>query len=282
MLDLELEVLRVRKIQLEIAKLVSENSFKIPIHLALGHESIAVSLIASLKKRDSLFCTHRNLHYQVACGKKLDEIIQYYKQADSNNSLGSMNFSDLQGPIIYSSSILGNNLPVATGYALSNKYRRLESAVFVVTGDGAIEEGTFYESLLFAKSQNLSIIYVIENNSWSLASNISERRAEIDLGMLCSSLKIDYHKFESNEVGDYSKNLAMFRKETLEKKSPIVVEVILTTLGGYFVDEPTSKRFVNYHAGSVKQLPDEVLYFSDDKSDPVSLYKNRIEDLSVF
>ena len=56
-----------------------------------------------------------------------------------------------------------------------------DKVVFVVTGDGAIEEGSLWESLVFMKSNNLNVIIIIENNQWSLGTKIEERRCKIDL-----------------------------------------------------------------------------------------------------
>ena len=60
-----------------------------------------------------------------------------------------MNLSNPEKNIIYSSSILGNNLAVGSGFALANKLKKQNSVVFIVTGDGAIEEGFFMKVYYF-------------------------------------------------------------------------------------------------------------------------------------
>ena len=152
------QIIRLRLSQLIVNDQYKKGEFKIPIHLALGYESLAVAVDNSMANTDSLFLTHRNIHYNLArIGTLREEMDEYRlkKTGIARGHLGSMNLSNPNKNIVYSSSILGNNLPVATGYALGNKVNNKNGVAFVVTGDGAIEEGSFYESLIFMRSNNL-------------------------------------------------------------------------------------------------------------------------------
>ena len=275
------ELLRIRSAQIEIAELVSQNKFKFPVHLALGHEAIAVGVINAKQDADVLLCTHRNIHYQLASGTQIEDLIKYLSTSDlegnESNFLGLMNLMDSNKKIIYTSSILGNNLAVGTGYALGNKVKSLNQATWVITGDGAIEEGIFYESLLFAKSNNLKIIFVVENNKWSLASEISERRVDIDLSLLANSMNIEFFKLEGNDTVDYIRALSDIRVGLNNNASPVIVEVELTTLGGYFVEEPNGPRYINYHAGSIKNLDFNSKIISESEEDPLFVFQKNLE-----
>ena len=176
----------------------------------------------------------------------------------ANGQLGSMNLSNPDKNIYYSSSILGNNLPVGCGYALGNKMKNHNGVVFITTGDGAVEEGSFYESLLFLKSNYLSSVVIIENNGWSLGTRIKERRANIDFSKLAQSLNIEFLLLEGNDPFEYLEKLNIIRSKALEKHSPILIEVKVTTLGYWFMeskDHPNGK-FINYHAGPAPKVDD--------------------------
>ena len=154
------KIIWIRIAQIIINERYKKGDFVIPIHLAMGHESIAVAVNSVIKEFDSLFLTHRNIHYNLARMDTLkEELDEYYlkKTGLAKGKLGSMNLSNPDKNIIYSSSILGNNLAVGSGYALANKLKNQNGVVFIVTGDGAIEEGAFYESLLY----NFSPTYLI-------------------------------------------------------------------------------------------------------------------------
>ena len=74
---------------------------------------------------------------------------------------------------------------MAAGFAIAKQRQGQDAVVFVVTGDGAIEEGAFYESLVLMKSLSLRVVIVVENIVWALVTRISERRCPINLGGIC-------------------------------------------------------------------------------------------------
>lgn len=253
-LSLAREVLRLRVSQILINDRYKAKLFRVPIHLALGHEAIAVGVASARGRADQLVLPHRNLHYNLACGAALRAIVNEFLLLESGlagGKYGSMNLINPKAGIIYSSSILGNNLCVSTGVALAEKVTSSGAATFVVTGDGAMEEGAFYETLLLAVSQELPIIVIVENNEWSLASKIDERRAPIDVGGLAQACGADYLRLAGNDVFKYAEALSDARQQVLAAKRPVVIETILKTLGDW--RQPTQEfpegKYINYHAG---------------------------------
>ena len=266
-----ISMIRNRIYQHLIKEKIREKKFLVPIHLAMGHEAIATAIKFSCINIDSIFCTHRNLHYNVAFSKSfLSEYNELILSKDSNSQgkLGSMNLFDPNTPIKYSSSILGNNLAIACGYAFSNKSDN-NSIVYAVTGDGAIEEGIFYEALLFAKSMGLKIIFIVENNSWSLATKIIERRSPIDLKKLSDSFDIGYTNLKTNDVVEYVNAINLARNHVVTQSLPHIIEVNLSTLGYMYTEEG---RCINYHAGLAKNISlsvDDVILSRKDNEDPL-------------
>ena len=253
------EILRLRFGQLVVNEKYKAGQFKIPIHLAMGHEAIAVAVDLMMDEKDKLVLSHRNIHYNLARTGTLRPVLDEYllkKEGLAYAELGSMNLASEEKGVIYASSILGNNLPVATGLALAEKVKRSGGLVIVVTGDGAIEEGAFYESLLFMKSNALGVLVIIENNRWSMHTKIEERRTEIDLPKLAASLGAGYEKLDGNDVYRYVEKLKEVKKKILEDKKPVVLEVNVTTLGGWYVEdkERKEKRFIHPHAGPLPEI----------------------------
>jgi TPP-dependent pyruvate/acetoin dehydrogenase alpha subunit len=181
------KICELRSIQLDINRSIISGEFLIPIHLAIGHEAIAVSVGEVLESEDKLLLTHRNIHYQLALNATKDQLNSEYilsQKGLAEGKLGSMNLMNPKKGNIYTSNILGNNLAVSLGIALASKMNSNQGVIWAVTGDGAIEGGTFYESILIASSLNLPIIFLIENNFWSLGTSITERRISINLELL--------------------------------------------------------------------------------------------------
>jgi len=248
------QLIWLRLSQMLVNERYKNGDFKIPIHLALGHESLAVAVDRAMGHNDNLILSHRNIHYNlIKMGSLIEEMNEYYLKDTgiANGHLGSMNLSNPEKSIAYTSSILGNNLGVATGYALGNKVFAKNGVVFVVTGDGGIEEGSFWESLVFMKSNHLRAIIIVENNQWSLGTKIEERRCNIDLDKLANSLGIEYLSLRGNDPFDYIKMVSSCRAKSVDKNTPVIIEVHLTTLGYWYMEtqEYPEGKFINYHAG---------------------------------
>ena len=138
------KILWLRLAQMTVNELYKNKEFVVPIHLALGHESLAVAVDSAMGNNDNLFLSHRNIHYNLTKMQSLkEELDEYYlrKSGIGKGQLGSMNLFNKDKNISYTTSILGNNLPVGCGFALGNKIKDENGVVFIVTGDGAVEEG---------------------------------------------------------------------------------------------------------------------------------------------
>jgi TPP-dependent pyruvate/acetoin dehydrogenase alpha subunit len=263
----------MRAIQLNINKRMLEGKFQIPIHLAIGHEAVSACLAEAFSPSDKLLLTHRNIHFQLAFGATEEQLTNEYMLKPSglaSGKLGSMNLMNPKTGNIYTSNILGNNFSVALGIAFSLKLKKQNGVVWIITGDGAIEEGAFYESVLIASSLKLPIVFVVENNKWSLGTSILERRIEIDLCKFADSMKVGFQSLKDNDINNYLITMQKTREIAEVTTQPQVLEVEVHSLGGFYVaEDQDSKRFINYHAGAIKIEPDENGIFEKNSTDPV-------------
>ena len=244
---------------LMINELIKERRFSVPIHLALGHETIAVAVAAALQPHDRLLLTHRNIHYNLACNPSFRKEIDEYllrEEGLAGGQNGAMNLTNPDAGIIYTSSILANCLPVATGVAMAQRVNRRGAATFALTGDGALEEGAFYEALMIANSLKLPLVVVIENNEWSMHTRIDERRCPLNLQDMASAFGMKVYRVAGNDLGSCCDTLRRVRDETSMSCKPCIVEVMLSTLGDFTVqDENTPQgRLINYHTGAVHHV----------------------------
>ncbi len=253
------EVLRVRISMLMINELIKKKAFSVPIHLALGHEAIAVAVAAAMRPSDRLLLTHRNIHYNLACNPSLRREIDEYLLRESGlagGQNGAMNLTNPDAGVIYTSSILANCLPVATGVAMGQWVSGGDAVTIALTGDGALEEGAFYETLMIANSLNLPLVVVIENNEWSMHTRIDERRCAIDLESIAAAFGMKFYRLAGNDLNLYCDTLRNVRNETSAARKPCMVEVSLSTLGDYTVVEEGSSqgRYINYHTGALTHV----------------------------
>src|SRR5688572_10429413 len=189
------EILRLRFWQHILNEMLKKKAFRIPVHLAFGYEALAVAVDRTLAESDVLCVSHRNAEYNLVRLKSLTKAIEHYQMAATSPAgpkMGSMNLAADGTNIIYASSILGNNLPVGAGVAFNRKIRETEGVVFVATGDGAMEEGAFWETMIFARSHELRLVVIVENNDYAMSSTIAERRSPVDLSKVCDGIGIVY------------------------------------------------------------------------------------------
>lgn len=271
---LALAVLKNRYWQHLVNEGLKKNAFSVPVHCAFGHEAIAASISEVMESEDQLVLTHRNIAYNLARIGSLAPLWSEYKHLSSGAGggvLGSMNLANPAYGVVYTSSILGNNMPVGCGLALGNVVLERKGVVIVLTGDGAMEEGTIYESMEMAKYQRLPWLLIIENNHFAMSSTIDERRSPIDIMSLCRALGVTYELLRGNDVFSYVAKLKTIRK-AVASGQPAVVEVDLKNLyrhAGPTPGWPTDPMNIDIQRGLVVECSSD---------DPVHVLKENLPD----
>jgi TPP-dependent pyruvate/acetoin dehydrogenase alpha subunit len=225
------DVLRIRYWHHVLNEALKKRQFKVPIHLAFGHEAAAVAMNQVMGPTDRLCLSHRNVAYNLARSKSLDAVLRHYRLSAPSTAgahMGSMNLATEGTGIAYSSSILGNNLAVAAGIAMHRSLVSKSGVVFALTGDGAMEEGVFWETLVFSKSHRLPMVIVIENNNCSMSSTIAQRRCSINISQLCAAVGSEYFG-AAGAVLEEVEDVLRAARECAVEGSPACVELNLST-----------------------------------------------------
>ncbi len=150
-----------------------------PTHLSIGQELVPSVLSLFWKKNDYAVSTHRGHAHYLAKGGDLNKMIaEIYgkKTGSSKGKGGSMHLIDLNVNFMGTSAIVGNSIPVGVGLALSSTIMNKKNISYVFFGDGATEEGVFFESLNFSAVKSLPVIFICENNLYSVYSSLRERQ----------------------------------------------------------------------------------------------------------
>lgn len=150
-----------------------------PVHLCTGQEAVAAGVGLALRAEDLMVSTHRAHGHYLAKGGDLPRMIaEMYGKATgcASGRGGSMHLIDEAAGFMGSMSILGGTIPVGTGLGLAIQLRGEDRVSCVFLGDGATEEGVFFESLNFALLRRLPVLYVCENNLYSVMSPLSVRQ----------------------------------------------------------------------------------------------------------
>jgi TPP-dependent pyruvate/acetoin dehydrogenase alpha subunit len=173
------QMLRIRMVEERIADLYSEQEMRCPVHLSIGQEAVAVGVCSTLSVLDWALSGHRNHAHYLAKGGNLKRMLaEIYGKATgcSGGKGGSMHLTDLDAGFLAATPIVGSTIPIAVGAALSATMRGEDRVVAVFFGDGATETGVFHESLNIAIVKNLPVLFVCENNLYSVYSPLTVRQ----------------------------------------------------------------------------------------------------------
>lgn len=179
LINLYFSMLRIRRIEEAIAERYKEQKMRTPVHLSIGQESIAAIVGSQLHHDDYCVSTHRaHAHYLAKGGSLKAMIAEIYGKVTGccRGRGGSMHLIDRTVGFMGSTAIVGNTIPIGVGLGLSLKLSRKEKISCIFLGDGAIEEGVFFESLNFAVLKKLPVLFICENNRYSVYSPFTKRQ----------------------------------------------------------------------------------------------------------
>ncbi|MFC1807251.1 thiamine pyrophosphate-dependent dehydrogenase E1 component subunit alpha [Candidatus Omnitrophota bacterium] len=169
---------KIRKVEEKIADLYPQQQMKCPVHLHTGEEAIAAGVCKDLVRGDYVFSTHRNHSHFIAKGGDIKRLIAelYGRQTGCGKGKGGSMHTMSKDINFYTSAIVGGTLPLATGAAYAQVLKKTKNVVIAFFGDGAVDTGTFYESLNFAFLKKLPIVFVCENNFYATHSHFLSRQ----------------------------------------------------------------------------------------------------------
>jgi len=172
---------RIRMVEERIAEIYQEQEMRCPVHLCSGQEAVAVGVCATLNRDDYVMGGHRSHGHYLAKGGSLKGLMaELYGKVTGccKGKGGSMHLIDLAAGFLGAAPIVGSTIPIAVGAAFGSVMRGDERITVVFFGEGTTEEGVFHESVNFAALKKLPVVFVCENNLYSVYSPLSVRQPE--------------------------------------------------------------------------------------------------------
>jgi pyruvate dehydrogenase E1 component alpha subunit len=197
------DMLRIRRIEEAVAERYPQKKMRCPVHLSIGQEAVPVGIGAHLTTQDKVYSTHRcHAHYLAKGGNLNAMIAELYGKVSGccKGKGGSMHLVDRNVGMMGSSALVAASIPLAVGSALATQFEKKSNVVIAYFGDGATEEGLFYESLNFAALKKLPIIFACENNFYATYSHQSARQADTLIYKRAQAFGIPSLQVEGNHV----------------------------------------------------------------------------------
>ncbi len=220
-------LLTIRKVEEKIIEVYPTDKIKSPVHLSIGQEYIALATCYFLVEKDAVFGTYRSHALYLAKGGSLNQMIYELfgkNKSYSKGKAGSMHLCDPKNGVIFNSAIVSSTIPLAAGYAFSNKLKKNKKIVLSFFGDGATEEGVFFETLNFSALKKLPIIFICENNSYAINTRIENRQANINILSKPKSFNIETYKFNSNDILKILPKMKILIDNVRKNPRPIFIE----------------------------------------------------------
>ena len=216
-----------------VEQIISENYYKgnirCPTHLSIGQELVPSILSCFNNSKDLAVSTHRShAHYLGKGGKliKLFDELHGLNSGCSGGKGGSMHLIDETVGFVGSTAIVGNTIPIGVGLAQAQKISKENCITYIFLGDGATEEGVFYESLNYASVKKLPCIFIIENNEYSVYTSLKDRQGVIPIRKKCEAFNLNYHKVENHDFQCLYKKWGEILQSCRVGDGPGVIEVL--------------------------------------------------------
>ena len=265
-------MLRLRNFEDRVKDLFAAGEMPGFVHLYLGEEAVAVGASSALEKDDYITSTHRGHGHILAKGGEMKLMMAelYGKSTGYNKGKGgSMHIAWPQLGILGANGIVSGGIPIATGAALSAKYRKSNQVTVCFFGDGAASEGTFHESVNIASAFNLPVVYVCENNLYGVGTRQSDVRNIDDIADRGAAYGIPGLVVDGNDVIAVFEAVSEAVKRARNGEGPTLIECKTYRWRTHFEGEPDTYR-----------PPEEVEYWL--KREPIAPYRKKLIDQDVL
>jgi acetoin:2,6-dichlorophenolindophenol oxidoreductase subunit alpha len=178
-------MLRIRRFEEEAMRRAMAGEFS-GMHSSSGHEAAIVGACLALRDDDYITGTHRSHGHPIGKGADLKPLMaELYGKATGicKGRVGSMHLADRKVGIIGESAIVGGGIPLATGAGLSIQVRGTDQVSLCFFGDGAVNQGTFGESLNLAAIWKLPVIFLCENNLYAISTPVAKSHGQPDVAL---------------------------------------------------------------------------------------------------
>ena len=221
-------MLLIRETDLQISKRYSQSEMRCPTHLSIGQECVPSVIGTFTTKHDLCVSSHRSHAHYLGKGGSLKKFISelYGKSTGcSKGRGGSMHLTDMEVGFVGSTAIVSNSIPVGVGLSLSSKILGKKQITIIYLGDASIEEGVFFESLNFAIVKKIPVIFVCENNFYSVYSPLSVRQpVNREIYKMVKGCHIKTYKTNGNFTNGVISSFIKAKNFVEKKGEPVFLE----------------------------------------------------------
>jgi pyruvate dehydrogenase E1 component alpha subunit len=262
------QMVRIRRFEERSLRAYQQGHIGGFLHLYIGQEAVAVGAVSVMSSDDHVITAYRDHGHALAVGMDMDECMAELfgkKTGCSKGKGGSMHFFAPDKNFWGGHGIVGGQTPLGLGIAYALKYNEKKGACLCFMGDGATNQGPFYESLNLASLWNLPVVFVIENNGYSMGTSESRHSAGEPLAKRGDPFDVNWSVHQGHDLYEVREAIGNALSLAHEKQSPSVLEIVTYRYRGHSVADPDQTY----------RSKEEIEEYKKNK-DPINLFKDKL------
>ncbi|HEY6549710.1 MAG TPA: pyruvate dehydrogenase (acetyl-transferring) E1 component subunit alpha [Solirubrobacterales bacterium] len=215
------------------------------LHLAIGEEATIVGTASVMREEDYLIGTYRTHGHAIARGTEPKHVMaELFGRVDgtSGGRGGSMHIFDREHRFMGGYGIVGGNLPIAAGLALSSEYKGEDAVTVCMFGDGASNAGNFGETMNLAALWSLPVLFLVENNLYGMGTSVERHSAQTDLSKKAEGYGIPGQRIDGMDVIAVREAVAEGIRLAREERKPTLLEAFTYRYRGHSAADPEVYR----------------------------------------
>ncbi len=215
------------------------------LHLAIGEEATIVGTTSVMREEDYLIGTYRTHGHAIARGTDPKRVMaELFGRVDgtSGGRGGSMHIFDAERRFMGGYGIVGGNLPIAAGLALSSDFKGEDAVTVCMFGDGASNAGNFGETMNLAALWSLPILFLVENNLYGMGTSVERHSAQTDLSKKAEGYGIPGQRIDGMDVMAVRESVAEGIGLAREDRRPTLIEAFTYRYRGHSAADPEVYR----------------------------------------
>jgi len=268
------QMVRIRRFEERSLRAYQQGNIGGFLHLYIGQEAVAVGSVSVLGEDDHVITAYRDHGHAIAVGMNMDECMaELYgkKTGCSKGKGGSMHFFAPDKNFWGGHGIVGGQTPLGLGIAYALKNFKKKGSCLCFMGDGATNQGPFYESLNLAALWELPVIYIIENNGYSMGTAEGRHSAGDPLARRGESFDIAWKVAHGHDIYEVRSVVQEAVERAHQESKPTVLEIITYRYRGHSVADPDQTY----------RSKEEIEEYKKSK-DPLNLFKEKLIEENVL
>ena len=215
------------------------------LHLAIGEEATIVGTTSVMRDEDYLIGTYRTHGHAIARGTDPERVMSELfgrVGGTSGGRGGSMHIFDREKRFMGGYGIVGGNLPIAAGLALSSEYKGEDAVTVCMFGDGASNTGNFGETMNLAALWQLPVFFLVENNLYGMGTSVERHSAQTDLSKKAEGYGIPGERIDGMDVVAVREAVAEGMRQAREERRPTLLEAFTYRYRGHSAADPEVYR----------------------------------------